>query len=743
MSQKEREQLSAEIQILKELRHPNIVQYFNRAHDRDTSDVHLYMEYCGNGDLGRVIKQLKREHKYADEEFVWSIFSQTVSALYRCHYGEDPPEVGGVTGVLVSGRGIKPHTKTGRMILHRDLKPENIFLGEDNSVKLGDFGLSKIIASHDFASTYVGTPFYMSPEICAAERYTLHSDIWSLGCIMYELCMKEPPFNAKTHFDLIQKIKLGKTAPLPAIYSDELKNVISTCLRVDPTKRPDTAQLINLPVVKLMRKEAEAVSLGQQLRVERDRLVRKQRDIDERIKNLDGKMEEARKQTDDRLRLEWEVKAQLEIDRQVNVRTANLEKVFEEEVQKRVEAEVSRRLAALRDQDHVPSQTPPRPRVASNGLNPLDINKSWSTLGEASEFPSQTDLSDLSDLTLESPSVARKGPRPSLSGNDLGGRPARTPFTRAKTMMATTAAQSPMDIQMADPSPVPLKALGLSPRRTQPGAQPNWQTAASNANALAVGKNIFATAAAFEKWEPTNASNLPSLSDVENSDAEDGDDENEVENIPVLPSPSRKVSNNMDPFKPRPTKQTSRPSLGAAGRTKTMPNALHRVNGQPRLASAPSLFGAPQTQQQSTATNAAQVKSRPNSAVPVVATSPPRKPPSSPGRTSPRKPPMAAACKTSENGLQSKKGRYDDLIMRQAAGPRNPLTGRTLVELAQARAGGRDLAVMPATESDCDDTKAAGARARKALDFASPAKWDPETDDMPSPFLKKGVRVVR
>lgn len=122
MSQKEREQLSAEIQILKELRHPNIVQYYSRAHDRDTADVHLYMEYCGNGDLGKVIKQLKRDNKYADEEFVWSMFSQTVSALYRCHYGEDAPEVGGVSNVLASGRGLKPHTKTGRMILHRDLK---------------------------------------------------------------------------------------------------------------------------------------------------------------------------------------------------------------------------------------------------------------------------------------------------------------------------------------------------------------------------------------------------------------------------------------------------------------------------------------------------------------------------------------------------------------------------------------------------------------------------------------------
>src|SRR5271154_2329520 len=133
------------------------------------------------------------------------------------------------------------------MILHRDLKPENIFLGDDQSVKLGDFGLSKLMQSHDFASTYVGTPFYMSPEICAAEKYTLKSDIWSLGCIIFELCAREPPSNAKSHFQLVQKIKEGKVGSLPPVYSQELGDVIRDCLRVNPDRRPDTAALLNLP----------------------------------------------------------------------------------------------------------------------------------------------------------------------------------------------------------------------------------------------------------------------------------------------------------------------------------------------------------------------------------------------------------------------------------------------------------------------------------------------------------------
>ena len=136
MSVKEKEQLSAEIQILKELRHPNIVAYYSREHDRSSADVHLYMEYCGNGDLGKVIRQLKRDGKYADEEFVWSIFAQTLGALYRCHYGEDPPEVGGLRNLLGQTREIKPPRANARMILHRDLKPENSKLKFRQSVFL-------------------------------------------------------------------------------------------------------------------------------------------------------------------------------------------------------------------------------------------------------------------------------------------------------------------------------------------------------------------------------------------------------------------------------------------------------------------------------------------------------------------------------------------------------------------------------------------------------------------------------
>lgn len=126
MSQKEREQLHAEFSILNSLKHPNIVGYYHREHLKSTQELYLYMEYCGGGDLSKEILKLREKNQYADEEYVWSIFSQIVAALYRCHYGVDAPEVGrnamGPCGAL-KPLGLKGKNQV--MILHRDLKPEN------------------------------------------------------------------------------------------------------------------------------------------------------------------------------------------------------------------------------------------------------------------------------------------------------------------------------------------------------------------------------------------------------------------------------------------------------------------------------------------------------------------------------------------------------------------------------------------------------------------------------------------
>lgn len=125
MSQKEREQLHVEFQILSTLRHPNIVGYYHRDHLKQSQDLHLYMEYCGGGDLGRVIRELAQKNQFAEEQFIWSIFSQLVTALYRCHYGLDPPPVGKNVLGLAKKQDQAPIPAGGITILHRDLKPEN------------------------------------------------------------------------------------------------------------------------------------------------------------------------------------------------------------------------------------------------------------------------------------------------------------------------------------------------------------------------------------------------------------------------------------------------------------------------------------------------------------------------------------------------------------------------------------------------------------------------------------------
>ncbi|KAI6298101.1 G2-specific protein kinase nim-1 [Pyricularia oryzae] len=470
MSQKEREQLHAEFQILSTLHHENIVGYFHREHLKSSQDLYLYMEYCGNGDLGRVIRDLQTKNQYAEESFVWSIFSQLVTALYRCHYGINPPEVG--KSLFGPVKSTKPVIPPGTMtILHRDLKPENVFLGEGNLVKLGDFGLAKMIQSQDFASTYVGTPFYMSPEISAAEKYTLKSDIWSLGCIIYELCTREPPFNAKTHVQLVQRIREGKISPIPKHYSPDLMEVIKECLRVNPERRPDTATLLHLPHVKMMRKEKELVDCNRMLK---------------------QKQEAIRKELNASLHREWEVKARLEIDRILKEEIAGLEKRFEAEVQKRIEEDRQKRpemdYQKRFEMDYQKRfeadyqkrfdlefpkklEEEMRRRYPDTPGSKMDLSwsvpkpkasKSQSSVEEVSADGDESSGPDQPDLSGTSPDSSF-----SNSNHNEPKRRPRTPYKRAQTMYAGggRAAGTPMDIEMVSPSPIAIASLSLSPRR--------------------------------------------------------------------------------------------------------------------------------------------------------------------------------------------------------------------------------------------------------------------------------------
>lgn len=133
--------------ILRELKHENIVRYYDKILDKRNTTLYIIMEYCAGGDLSQMIAKCKQNETFISEDEIWNILMQVVLALFECHRRKDK-----------------------KMILHRDLKPSNIFLDERHNPKLGDFGFAKAISSSTiaqqsmYAQTYLGTPFYMSPE---------------------------------------------------------------------------------------------------------------------------------------------------------------------------------------------------------------------------------------------------------------------------------------------------------------------------------------------------------------------------------------------------------------------------------------------------------------------------------------------------------------------------------------------------------------------------------------------------
>lgn len=121
----------------------------------------------------------------------------------------------------------------------------NIFLTKSRDhIKIGDFGISKILTSKSKAITVVGTPNYISPELCEGKPYNQKSDIWALGCILYEMCTLKHPFEAPTLPALVLKIMRGTFNPLPAHYSTNLRDLLSSLLAVDPNQRPSLIQIM-------------------------------------------------------------------------------------------------------------------------------------------------------------------------------------------------------------------------------------------------------------------------------------------------------------------------------------------------------------------------------------------------------------------------------------------------------------------------------------------------------------------
>lgn len=221
MSAQEKEETIKEALILQNLKHPNIIS-FRDAYTTKKQKLCIVMDFADGGDLQSKIKE--RNGRPFTETQILDQFVQICLAMKHVH---------------------------DRKILHRDLKSQNIFLTKSGRVKLGDFGIAKILsATMENAKTMVGTPYYLSPEIIENRPYSFKSDIWSMGVLLYELCCLKPPFEAGSIHYLALKIVKGKYPPIPKAYSQPLRTLVDRLLRVDPDSRPSVHQILKDPLIR-------------------------------------------------------------------------------------------------------------------------------------------------------------------------------------------------------------------------------------------------------------------------------------------------------------------------------------------------------------------------------------------------------------------------------------------------------------------------------------------------------------
>ncbi|CAD8113289.1 unnamed protein product [Paramecium sonneborni] len=220
LKEKEKENSLNEIRILASISHPNIIGYKEAFYDEQSQSLCVVMEYADQGDLQQQIQQHIHKKQLIQEIEIWKMIYQMTIALRTLHQMK---------------------------ILHRDLKSANVFLHQGN-YKLGDMNVSKV-AKKDLVYTQTGTPYYASPEVWRDQPYDAKSDIWSLGCVAYEMAALKPPFRAQNMEGLYKKVQRGLYERIPSKFSGELMTVIGLCLQVQSKQRPTCAQLLNNPIL--------------------------------------------------------------------------------------------------------------------------------------------------------------------------------------------------------------------------------------------------------------------------------------------------------------------------------------------------------------------------------------------------------------------------------------------------------------------------------------------------------------
>jgi len=218
-ARRERDEALAESRLLSQLKHPFIVKY--RDQFLDDGWLGIAMAYCEGGDLSSRIRKARENDETFPERLVHRWFTQALLALQHVH---------------------------GMQIIHRDVKPGNFFLSGNDNLKLGDFGVSKVLdCTSACAQTQIGTPYFMSPEICLGKPYTWTSDIWAMGCVLFEMCARRHAFEGHSYAGLLHHITKAKLPEFPAQYAPTFESVFREMMDRDANARPQADDILELP----------------------------------------------------------------------------------------------------------------------------------------------------------------------------------------------------------------------------------------------------------------------------------------------------------------------------------------------------------------------------------------------------------------------------------------------------------------------------------------------------------------